>query len=223
MERRVIFDFVNVLKGEASLKQAVIPDRRCSNLLLLAASQTKDKSALELSAVGKLLASLKEADEVDVIIADSPAGIESGAHHAMYFADEAVICTNPELSSLRDADKMVGLLLSKSAGAEAGIPPSISLLVTRYNADRAQDGDALSVNDITEMLGLPLLGVIPDNPKAVLRSTNMGNPAIMAENEAVSGSYNDVCERLLGNDKPLRFTEPVPKSFLSRLFGSRED
>ncbi|KNC46773.1 septum site-determining protein MinD [Thecamonas trahens ATCC 50062] len=218
MERRVVFDFVNVLQGEAELRQALIKDRRNDNLYVLAASQTRDKTALTLEGVEKVINQLKQ--QFDYVLCDSPAGIESGAHHAMYFADEAIVCTNPELSSVRDSDKMIGLLASKSKRAADGREPiDAYLLITRYEPERVADANMLSVSDISEMLGIPLLGVIP-NSEAVLTSTNLGQPVVMQDPNEVdcSGAFRDFVDRFLGKDIPLRFLEPKKKGFLSKLF-----
>lgn len=213
-ERRVIFDFVNVLQKECTLGQALIKDKRCPNLYILAASQTKDKNILTVEGVGELFSDLK--DQFDYIVCDSPAGIESGARHAMYFADEAIITTNPELSSCRDSDKMIGFIASKSRRAEEGEDPVVQrLLVTRYDPARAASNESLSLEDISELLGLPLVGVIPES-KSVLTSTNLGQPVIVAGDDA-SEAYKDTVQRFLGNDLPLRFVTAESKGFFTRI------
>ena len=213
-ERRVIFDFVNVLQKECTLGQALIKDKRCQNLYILAASQTKDKTILTVDGVGELFNELKE--QFDYIVCDSPAGIESGARHAMYFADEAIITTNPELSSCRDSDKMIGFIASKSRRAELGEDPVVQrLLVTRYDPMRAASNESLSLEDISELLGLPLVGVIPES-KSVLTSTNLGQPVIVAGDDA-SEAYKDTVQRFLGKDVPLRFVTPETKGFFTRI------
>ena len=216
-ERRVIFDFVNVIQEECSLRQALIKDKRDPNLFLLAASQTKDKTALTEDGVERVLEDLRK--DFDFVVCDSPAGIESGARHAMYFADEAIVCTNPELSSCRDSDKMVGLIASTAKRATVlGCDVEQQLLITRYDADRVADSDSLSKDDIQEMLGLPLLGVIPDS-KDVLTSSNMGQPVIMAADTNAGQAYSDMVRRFLGEELPFRFVDPRPQGFLNRLFG----
>jgi len=218
-ERRVIFDFVNVLQQECTLKQALITDKRCRDLSLLAASQTKDKSVLTRDGVENILTELRAA--FDYIICDSPAGIESGAQHAMYFADSAIIVTNPELSSCRDSDKMVGFIASKSKRAEEAAeqgPVDQRLLVTRYDPDRVMNDDMLHLDDIKELLGLPLVGVIPES-KSILTATNLGKPVIMMEGEdEAAEAYKDTVGRFLGEDLDLRFTEPKPKGFFEQIF-----
>jgi len=223
MERRVIFDLVNVLLDECSLNQALIKDKRNENLVMLAASQTRDKDSLTVEGVEKVLAGL--ADAFDYVVLDSPAGIESGARHAMYFADDAIITTNPELSSCRDADKMVGFISSRSRRAELGgddtnvMPVSQTLLITRYDAERAQAEESLSIADMEELLGLPVVGVIPES-KDVLTCTNLGVPIITMEKEsAAADAYKDMVDRYLGEEKELRFVTPEPVSFFTRIFG----
>lgn len=218
-ERRVIFDFVNVLQKECTLAQALIKDKRCANLYILAASQTKDKNILTVEGVGDLLRDLKT--QFDYIVCDSPAGIESGARHAMYFADEAIICTNPELSSCRDSDKMIGFIASKSYRAEKGqTPVNQRLLVTRYDPERAAKEESLSLEDITELLGLPIIGVIPES-RAVLTSTNIGQPVILAADNA-GEAYKDLVSRFLGQEVPLRFITAEEEGFFAKLFGGKK-
>ncbi|GAM24856.1 hypothetical protein SAMD00019534_080310 [Acytostelium subglobosum LB1] len=221
MERRVVFDFINVLNGDCTLRQALIKDRKNPNLYLLAASQTKDKTALKMEAVEKVLDELRES--FDYIVCDSPAGIESGAHHAMYWSDQAIICTNPELSSVRDSDKMLGILASKSKRALEGKDPiKLNLLITRYSPERAESGGMLSVKDIQENLGIKLIGVVPES-QDILTCTNLGRPVITLDKASdPAEAYRDVVERFLGDPKPFRFIEPKPTglfSKMSKLFG----
>ena len=214
-ERRVIFDFVNVLQKECTLSQALIKDKKCPNLYVLAASQTKDKTILTVEGVGELFGDLKE--QFDYVVCDSPAGIESGARHAMYFADEAIITTNPELSSCRDSDKMIGFIASKSKRAETGDEPvKQSLLVTRYDPARAEKNESLSLEDISELLGLPLVGVIPES-NGVLTSTNLGQPIILKNEDHAAEAYKDTVQRFLGHDLPLRFVTAETKGFFTRI------
>jgi len=222
MERRIIFDFVNVLMGECSLHQALVKDKRGdSNLYMLAASQTRDKDCLTTEGVENVLSQL--ASSFDYVVLDSPAGIESGARHAMYFADDAIITTNPELSSCRDADKMIGFISSRSRRSEIGesvLPVSQTLLITRYDPVRVQAEESLSLVDIEELLSLPLIGVIPES-RDVLSCTNTGNPVIsLGDSSPAAGSYSDMVDRFLGNPtKELRFVTPEPVSIFKRFFG----
>ncbi len=220
-ERRVVYDFVNVINGEANLKQALIKDKRVENLYILAASQTKDKNALSQEGVEKVLNELKE--EFDYIICDSPAGIEHGALMAMYFADYAVIVTNPEVSSVRDSDRILGLLSSKSKRAETGQDPIKEfLLLTRYSPSRVELGEMLSIQDVKEILAIPLLGVVPESP-AVLRASNSGTPVVMDQESVAGQAYGDAVSRFLGENVPHRFIDTQKKGFLRRLFSSREE
>lgn len=216
-ERRVVFDFVNVIQGEANLKQALIRDKNNENLYILAASQTRDKDALSLEGVEKVLNDLA-AEGFDYIICDSPAGIEKGAHHAMYFADEALVVTNPEVSSVRDSDRVLGLLSSKTRRAEKGERVKEHLVLTRYNPARVEKGEMLSVKDVQDILAIPLLGVIPESP-SVLTSSNAGSPVIADAQSEAGQAYTDLVARFLGEDRPHRFMTVEKKGLLSKLFG----
>lgn len=217
-ERRVVYDFVNVVQGEASLRQALIKDKRFDNLYVLAASQTRDKDALTLEGVEKVLKDLAD-DGFDYILCDSPAGIEKGAFLAMYFADRAIVVVNPEVSSVRDSDRILGLLSSKTRKAEAGGRVQEYLLLTRYNPARVEKGEMLSIADVEEVLGIKTLGVIPESSD-VLDASNKGEPVILVDESAAGQAYDDAVARLLGEDRPMRFTQAEKKGFFSKLFGS---
>jgi|TARA_R110000850_G_scaffold270682_2_gene403892 septum site-determining protein MinD len=215
-ERRVVYDFVNVINGEATLNQALIKDKQVENLYILPASQTRDKDALSQEGVHKVLEELR--GRFEFIICDSPAGIEHGAQMALYFADEAIIVTNPEVSSVRDSDRILGILNSKSRRAETGQEPvKEHLLLTRYNPERVQRGEMLNVEDVTDILAIKLLGIIPEST-AVLTSSNSGVPVIHDKESNAGQAYDDAVERLLGNDVPLRFHEIEKKGFFKRMF-----
>ncbi len=216
-ERRVVYDFVNVVQGEASLRQALIKDKRFDNLFVLAASQTRDKDALTREGVEKVLKDLAD-DGFEYILCDSPAGIEKGAFLAMYFADQAIVVVNPEVSSVRDSDRILGLLASKTRKAEAGERVQEHLLLTRYNPDRVEKGEMLSIADVEEVLGIKTLGVIPESPD-VLDASNKGEPVILAGESSAGQAYDDAVARLLGEDRPMRFTQAEKKGFFSKLFG----
>lgn len=217
-ERRVVYDFVNVINGEANLSQALIKDKRVDNLFVLPASQTRDKDALSRNGVEKVFKELAKMG-FDFIICDSPAGIETGALMALYFADEAIVTTNPEVSSVRDSDRILGILDSKSRRAEKGREPvKQHLLLTRYNPTRVNQGEMLSVQDVEEILHIPLLGVIPES-QAVLNASNKGEPVIFDKGSDAGLAYEDTVARLLGEDRPFRFLEEEKKGFLKRLFG----
>ncbi|HEI8864783.1 septum site-determining protein MinD [Serratia sp. AKBS12] len=217
-ERRVVYDFVNVIQGDATLNQALIKDKRTENLFILPASQTRDKDALTRDGVEKVLNELGEMD-FDFVVCDSPAGIETGALMALYFADEAIITTNPEVSSVRDSDRILGILSSKSRRAEQGKEAiKEHLLLTRYNPGRVSRGDMLSMEDVLEILRIPLVGVIPED-QSVLRASNQGEPVILDHESDAGKAYDDTVNRLLGEERPFRFIEEEKKGFLKRLFG----
>ncbi len=214
-ERRVVYDFINVINGEGNLNQALIKDKRVENLFILPASQTRDKEALTVKGIEAVFAELKE--RFDYIVCDSPAGIEHGAIMAMYFADEAIIVTNPEVSSVRDSDRIIGILSSKTHRAKNGDDPiQTHLLVTRYFPKRVNTGDMLSAKDIQEILAIPLLGIIPESP-SVLQASNAGIPVTLDDKSEAGQAYLDVVARFLGEDRPLRYMNK--KSLFARLFG----
>lgn len=216
-ERRVVYDFINVINNEATLNQALIRDKRVENLYILPASQTRDKDALTKEGVEKILSELKQSFEY--VVCDSPAGIERGALMALYFADEALVVTNPEVSSVRDSDRILGILSSRSRRAEqSDNPVKEHLVLARYAPDRANRGDMLTVQDVLEILAIPLLGVIPESP-AVLQSSNAGVPVILDEDSDAGAAYGDLVDRFLGKELPHRFTEIQKKGFLKRWFG----
>ena len=217
-ERRVVYDLINVIQGEATLNQALIKDKQCENLFVLAASQTRDKEALTKEGVEKVLNDLKEMG-FDYIVCDSPAGIETGALLAMHFADEALVVTNPEVSSVRDSDRILGMLSSKTKRAIEGTEPiKEHLLITRYNPSRVEGGQMLSLEDIQDILRIPLIGVIPES-ETVLQASNQGVPAVHIKGSDVSEAYKDVITRFMGEDVPLRFVDAQKVGLLKRLFG----
>ena len=219
-ERRVVYDFVNVINNEATLNQALIKDKHTENLFVLAASQTRDKEALTQEGVERILRDLAEM-EFDYIICDSPAGIETGALMAMHYADEALVVTNPEVSSVRDSDRILGMLSSRTLRAINGSDPvKEHLLITRYNPTRVEEGQMLSIEDIQDILRIPLIGVIPESEN-VLQASNQGVPAVHLAKTEVSEAYLDVVDRFLGEDKPLRFIEAEKVGLLQRLFGRK--
>ncbi len=218
-ERRVVYDFVNVIQGEATLNQALIKDKRLENLYILPASQTRDKDALDKAAVGRIIEELKKS--FDYIVCDSPAGIESGALMALYYADHAIVVTNPEVSSVRDSDRILGILASRSLRAEQSLQPIHQyMLVTRYCRKRAAKGDMMSVKDIQDILGVPVLGVIPES-KAVLRASNEGVPVIVNKESDAGQAYIDAVRRFLGETGlPMRFVDKP--GLFERIFGTTE-
>ncbi|MDC8445649.1 MAG: septum site-determining protein MinD [Nitrosomonas sp.] len=217
-ERRVVYDFVNVINGEASLNQALIRDKNCNQLYILPASQTRDKDALTLEGVGRVLEEMSK--DFQYIVCDSPAGIEKGAYLALYYADDAFVVTNPEVSSVRDSDRMLGILASKSRRAERNEEPVKEyLLLTRYDPSRVKSGEMLGLDDVQDILSLQLLGIIPES-KSVLSASNAGIPVILDEKSEAGQAYEDVVARYLGEDRPLRFIDDK-RGFFRKLFGGR--
>jgi septum site-determining protein MinD len=216
-ERRVVFDFINVINGDANLNQALIKDKRNENLYIFPTSQTRDKNALRRDGVDRVLDELKQ--QFDYIICDSPAGIEHGAITALYFADSAIIVTNPEVSSVRDSDRIIGILSSRSRRAERNEPPvETSLLLTRYDPARVARGEMLTVDDVKEILSIPLLGVIPES-ESVLRASNTGTPVTFDQESPAGRAYLDAVARFLGETREMRFVRPERRSFFRVLFG----
>ena len=220
-ERRVVYDFINVINGEASLNQALIKDKRVPNLHILPASQTRDKDALTIEGVEKILNELKK--DFEFIICVSPAGSETGALMAMYFADHAVVVTNPEVSSVRDSDRILGILASKTKRAIENLEPiKEHLLLTRYDPERVEKGEMLSVVDVKEILAIPLMGVIPES-KSVLKASNTGTPVILDEGSDAGIAYQDAIARFLGEERPMRFISNDRKGLLRRLFSKNKE
>lgn len=219
-ERRVVYDLINVISGEATLNQALIKDKHCDNLFVLPASQTRDKDALTEEGVEKVLSDLA-AMEFEYIVCDSPAGIEKGAVMALTFADEAIVVTNPEVSSVRDSDRILGIIQAKSRRAQnGGEPVKEHLLITRYSPKRVEAGEMLSYTDVQEILRIPLIGVVPES-EAVLHASNQGTPAIHMKGSDVSEAYQDIVARYLGQEIPLRFISYEKPGLLQRIFGGK--
>jgi septum site-determining protein MinD len=217
-ERRVVFDLINVINGDAKLSQALIRDKRLENLSLLPASQTRDKEALTDDGVARVIGELKE--KFDWILCDSPAGIERGAALAMHHADIGVVVTNPEVSSVRDSDRIIGLLDSKTARAARGERIDKHLLLTRYDPARAARGDMLKTEDVLEILSIPLLGIIPESQE-ILRASNLGVPVTLSAPDSTPGrAYADAIRRLRG--ETVEMVVPAERrGFVDRLFGRR--
>lgn len=219
VENRVVYDIANVINGEANLKQALIRDKRNVNLYILAASQTRDKDVLTKEGVGKIIEELSES--FDYIVCDSPAGIEKGAIMAMYYADSAIIVTNPEVSSVRDSDRILGMLASKTKKAEAGESIEERLVVTRYSDKRVASGEMLGLDDIKELLGVKLLGVVPES-QSVLNASNSGQPVIMDEKSAAGEEYAEIVKRYLGKAPEYLGPSKKKKGIFKRMFKKEE-
>ena len=218
-ERRVVYDLISLINKESNINQTLIKDKRSENLFILPASQTRDKDALKEEALEAIMENLK--GEFDYIICDSPAGIEKGALMAMHHADKAIVVTNPEVSSVRDSDRILGVLSSKTKKAKEGDENvEAVLLLTRYSPERVTLGEMLSLDDVKDVLSIPVLGVIPES-KDVLQASNSGTPVTAYEETEAGQAYLDAIERFLGEEKPLRFITAQKPSFLKRLFGGR--
>jgi septum site-determining protein MinD len=216
-ERRVVFDFINVINGDANLNQALIKDKRNDNLYIFPTSQTRDKDALKRDGVERVLEELRQ--QFDYIVCDSPAGIEHGAVTALYLADAAIIVTNPEVSSVRDSDRIIGILASRSRRAERNeAPVELNLLLTRYDSTRVARGEMMTVEDVQEILSIPLLGVIPES-ESVLRASNTGTPVTFDAESPAGRAYHDAVARFLGETREMRFVKPERRNFLRVLFG----
>jgi septum site-determining protein MinD len=221
VERRVIYDIINVINGEANLNQALIKDKTTDNLYILAASQTRDKEALTSEGVGKIIDQLK-ADGFDYIICDSPAGIESGAIHAMYYATKALVVTNPEVSSVRDSDRIIGMLASKTKQAiDGGMPIKEYLVITRYSDKRVSKGEMLSVDDIQELLRIDLLAIIPES-SAVLSASNSGVAVVKDQSSDAGKAYNQMIDRFLSGESGKSLYPAKKKGFFAKMFGAKQ-
>lgn len=221
-ERRVVYDLTFVAQGHARLHQALIRDKRIETLFLLAASQTRDKDALSRIGVEGVIEGLKKAG-FEYIICDSPAGIEHGAHMAMYYADHAIVVTNAEVSSVRDSDRILGLLDAKTHRAEQGQERiKTHLLLTRYSPARVAKGEMLSHKDVIDLLGIEFIGAIPESA-SVLQSSNAGVPVILDPTSEAAQAYLDVVHRFLGEERPQRFLDAPKRGFFSRMFGSNTE
>ncbi|BGI51451.1 MAG: septum site-determining protein MinD [Buchnera aphidicola (Ceratovacuna japonica)] len=215
-ERRVVYDFVNVLNNDVSIKQALIKDNRTDNLYILPASQTRDKSVLKKNLVNSVFKKLSDMN-FEFIICDSPAGIENGAITSIYFADDAIIVANPEISSVRDSDRMLGIISSTSKRSEKGDNPvSEHLILTRYDQERVNKGQMLSLEDVLDILKIPIIGIIPED-SSVLNASNKGTPVILDKNSISGKSYKDTVRRFLGEKIPIKFYKKE-NSFLKWLF-----
>ncbi|CAL4321472.1 Septum site-determining protein MinD [Buchnera aphidicola (Pterocallis alni)] len=217
-ERRVVYDLINVIDGDATLYQAMIKDKYTDNLFILPASQTKNKNSLTIDGINKIFKQLLDM-KFEFIICDSPAGIENGALLSIYFADEAIVVTNPEVSSVRDADRILGIISAESNRSKNNLLPMKEyLLLTRYNPIRVENGDMLSMHDVLDILRIPLIGVIPEDP-FVLKSSNQGSPVILSSLSIAGQAYHDTVCRLIGKKCDFRFIKSKKKSFFQRLFG----
>ncbi len=213
LENRIVYDLVDVVEGYCRLRQALIRDKRVEGLCLLPAAQTRDKNAVNPEQMVALIEELKE--QFDYVLIDCPAGIEQGFRNALAGAQRAVVVTTPEVSAVRDADRIIGLV-------EASQLPTPTLVINRMRANMVKHGDMMSIDDILEVLAVELLGVVPEDDYIVV-STNKGEPAVLHNNSKAGLSYRDIASRIMGEDVPI----PVPAESeglivrLRRMFGSR--
>ncbi len=216
LENRVVYDIVQVMEGDASVKQALIKSKVNENLFFLAASQSKDKTVLESDKVQKLVTELKE--DFDFVILDAPAGIESGYEHTIEFADAAIIVVNPEVSSIRDADRAIGILDSKSHKVKNGEEVAKYLIINRIDADMVQKGEMLKSEDILEILSVKLLGKVPED-KGVIDASNQGKPVILDKKSAAGQAYLRIASRLCGKKVDMKDIEVANSGFFSKFSG----
>jgi len=197
LENRIVYDIVDVMEERCNLSQALINDKKAKSLYFLPASQTNDKDVLEREKVKKLLLSLKE--EFDIVLLDSPAGIESGFEHSIFLADRALIVSTPDVSSVRDADRVIGIIDAKSEKAKEGKEVEKHVIINRIKPEMVEAGNMLSTEDVLGILALPLIGVIPDD-EDIIGSTNMGDPIINKEKSISAESYKRIARRVLGEE-----------------------
>ena len=190
LENRIVFDIVDVVEGTCRLKQGLIRDKRCESLYLLPAAQTRDKTAVNPEQMKKLTDELRK--EFDYIVVDSPAGIEQGFQNSISGADKAIIVTTPEISAVRDADRVIGLLEAKEIDY-------VKLLVNRIRPEMVEKGDMMNVDDIVDILAVDLIGVVPDDEEIVI-STNKGEPAVLSEGSLASQAFRNICSRIEGEE-----------------------
>ena len=215
LENRIVYDVIDVMEGRCNLSQALIHDKRAQNLYFLPASQTSDKNVLDREKVAKLLEDLKK--EFDIIILDSPAGIESGFEHSIFMADRALIVSTPDVSAVRDADRVIGIIDAKSEKAKAGEEVQKHVIINRIKSGMVDKGQMLSVEDVLSILALPLIGIIPEDEN-IITSTNEGEPIYYNEKAPAAKAYRNIARRVLGEEVPfMDITEK--KGFLKRLFG----
>ena len=197
LENRIVYDVVDVMEGNCNLAQAIIKDKRVNNLHFLPASQTKDKNVLNKEKVEKLINELKK--EFDYILIDSPAGIESGFEHSIYLADRALIVTTPEISSVRDADRVIGIIDAKSKKAQEGKEVQKHIIINRLKPELVKKGEMLSIEDVLHILALPLIGIVPDS-EDIVKSTNLGEPIALNEKSIVGEAFRRIARRILGEE-----------------------
>jgi septum site-determining protein MinD len=216
LENRVVYDMVQVMDEEATVQQALIKSKVSENLFFLAASQSKDKSVLKSEKVQKLINSLKK--DFDFVILDAPAGIESGYEHTIEFADAAIVVVNPEVSSIRDADRAIGILDSKSDKVKNGEEVAKYLIINRIVADMVESGEMLKSDDILEILNIKLLGKVPED-KGVIDASNQGKPVILDKKSIAGQAYIRIAGRLCGQQVDMKDVEISDSGLFKRIVG----
>jgi len=215
LENRIVYDLVDVVEGRCRLKQALVKDKRYEGMYLLSTSQTKDKTAVSPEQMIKLCDSLR--DEFEYIIVDCPAGIEQGFKNAIAGADRAIVVATPEMSSVRDADRIVGLL-------EAAEVEDIKLVLNRIRPDMVKRGDMLAVEDVTDVLAIDVLGLVPDD-ETIISTTNRGEPAVAEGNSRAGSAFREIVQRVMGNDIPITALEVEASGiggWFRKVFGKKD-
>lgn len=214
LENRIVYDVVDVMEGNCKLSQAVINDKHSKSLYFLPASQNKDKNILDKAKVNALIETLKE--DYDIILLDSPAGIEGGFEHAIAFADQALVISTPDISSVRDADRVIGIIDAKSLKAQQGEEVQKHIIINRIKPHMVERGDMLSTDDVLKILALPLIGVVPEDEK-VITSTNTGEPVVRDEKAMSGEAYRRIARRIMGEE--IEFLDlTAKKGIFKRLF-----
>jgi septum site-determining protein MinD len=215
LENRIVYDVIDVMEGRCNLSQALINDKKSKNLYFLPASQTNDKDILNREKVRVLLEDLKK--DFEYIVIDSPAGIESGFEHSIFLADRALIVSTPDVSAVRDADRVIGIIDAKSEKAKNGEEVQKHVIINRLNPEMVDNGNMLGVEDVLNILALPLIGVVPDD-SSIITSTNKGEPIYYDKNSIAATAYQNIARRVVGEEVPfldLKFK----KGFFKRIFG----
>lgn len=215
LENRIVYDVIDVMEGRCKLHQATIQDKFSKNLHFIPASQNQDKTILDKAKVNALLEQLKPL--YDIILLDSPAGIESGFEHAIAFADRSLVISTPDVSSVRDADRVIGIIDAKSLKAQQGGEVRKDIIINRIKPDLVQKGDMLSVDDVLKILALPLIGVVLDDEK-VISSTNTGEPVVRDMKSKSGEAYRRIAKRILGEE--VEYMELKSKGFFGKIKGA---
>lgn len=216
LENRIVYDVIDVMEGKCNLNQALINDKKAKSLYFLPASQSKDKTILDKDKVKVLIEQLK--NDFEYILIDSPAGIESGFEHAIFWADKALIVVTPEVSSVRDADRVIGIIDAKSDKAKEGKKVEKYLIINRIKQEMVKKGEMMSSDDVLHILGITLIGLVPEDEK-IISATNSGEPVIYNKNTKSAKAYEQICDRILGKDVPFELqSDGFFENLKKRLF-----